>query len=252
MGWKKSIFEHHQQKHSSEERLLTITLYQIKLGELVWKGYCILHSHHLHLHWWDRSQSEKWQLSCFYWDQDPTVRPLFWLSKHKSLWGWKNLIWVIRKRHCYWRCFSPPAAELNAMFPAFASSKNTSSFRCPTDCQGRHTMQSHFGRQIWMKVPYTPFTHSCSWTHPRGRPTGEFSQVLKGTKSGELISQSLNPFSLLPDQQPRPWKYLQNKTGPAQTLKLIILTTKSQRWAHYNFPYTFPSTRPLMCFQLCE
>lgn len=190
MGCKKSIFEHHQQKHTSEERLLTITLYQTKLGELVWKGYCILHSHHLHLHWWDRSQSEKWQLSCFYWDQDPTVRPLFWLSKHNSLWGRKNLIWVIRQRHCYWRCFSPPAAELNAMFPAFASSKNTTSFRCPTDCQGRHTMQSHFGRQIWMKVPYTPFTHSCSWNTSK-REANRW--ILTGTQRDKIgrITESL-------------------------------------------------------------
>lgn len=140
-----------------------MTLSQIKLGELVWKGYCVLHSHHLHLYWWDRGPSEKWQHLLLLLRPRPSCKALSWLSKHNSLWGQKNLIWVIRQRHCYWSCFSPPAAELNVVFPASASSKNTTSFRCPTDCQGRHTMQSHFGRHVWMKVPYTPFTHSCSW-----------------------------------------------------------------------------------------
>lgn len=133
------------------KRLLTIALYQIKLGELVWKGYCVLHSHHQPLHWWDQGQSEKLQLSSFYWDQDPAVWPLFWLSKHSeaknpyfgSLGGGIATEGVSPLHHLSSTpCSQPLPAE-----------RTTTSFWSAADCQGRYTAHSLGWRQIMVKVP---------------------------------------------------------------------------------------------------
>lgn len=165
----------------------------------------------------------------------------------------KTKFGVIRWRHCYWRCFSPPAAELNAMLPAFASWKNTTSTPPVlqlTAKQHRLFSEDKYGWRCHTLISFLQLTQ----IQGGGQQVNShrYSKGQNQVPVGEHISQGPNPFSLPLDQQPRPWKYLQNKTEPAQILKLIISTTKSHRLAYYTFPYTFPSTMPLICFQLCE
>lgn len=122
----------------------------------------------------------------------PSCMPLFWLSKHSSLWGQENLIWVIiqsiptegvslLQQLSSMPCSQPLPAE---KIPPVSGLPLTAK---------ADTQQSLFWRQIWMKVPRTPFTYSCSW-HQSKREDNRWCPT--DTQRNKIISSRRTYFTI--------------------------------------------------------